>query len=166
MNWIPLSKGMISLQLILILYVGIFQTHGFVIRNRNVMNVIVKMSGNEDDFIPNKPLDLPSLHPRDAGPMYSTCQSNDGVQKIYPKAIQKSNNNDTSANSDSATNTPSEFGTKEDPPPTFFGLEPKSEELRRRDGSMTDQGVPLFTSSVVLAMTCYFIYIALFTDQL
>lgn len=146
--------------------------NGFIVTRDFQHNVILPMqrlrlgaNAKEDNFSPNKPLELPSLQPKDVGPLYNTCKSNNGVEPKYPEEFQNTNENDCDNEKDFVPNKPIELESLKEPLPTFFGLEPKSDELRARDGSMTDQGVPLFTSSVVLFSTCYLIYIALFTDQ-
>lgn len=146
--------------------------NGFVVTTEYQHNLIVPQRwqlsahSKDDDFLPNKPLDLPSLQPKDAGPLYNTCISNNGVEPKYPKDFQNTNENDDDTVKNFVPNKPIELQSLKEPPATFFGLEPKSDELRARDGSMTDQGVPLFTSSVILFSTCYLIYIALFTEQI
>jgi hypothetical protein len=154
-----------------LLSVFVSTIHGFVATRYLHHNLLpprqqVGASAIDDDFLPNKPLNLPSLQPKDAGPLYNTCISNNGVEPKYPEACQNTIELDGDIEKDFVPNKPIELESMKEPLPTFFGLEPKSDELRSRDGSMTDQGIPLFTSSVILLSTCYMIYIALFTDQI
>jgi len=127
-----------------------------------------------------KPINLPSLQSMDAGPMFGTCRSVTGVEEDYAAFNENVENYNSQeememegmnvmkdfngGDDDGNTNVTSGDSSR----PSFFGLEPKDEALRQKDGSMnvSESGLPLFTSIVVLGWTCYGIYIALFTDQL
>jgi hypothetical protein len=117
----------------------------------------------EDDFKPNKPIDLPSLNPQDAGPMYGTCYSNTGIEKEYETEDENAIGPDDSDDG-FVPNKPIELESLNQQPTTFFGLEPKVRELDS-DGNMPDAGLPVFTSTVILGMSIYFTYLGFFGED-
>ena len=138
---------------LLVLMASVHSSQAFTISSLTTNNIHVLRATNnsEDEFVPNKPIDLPSLNPQDAGPMYSTCRSVTGLEKQEEETEQF------------VPNKPIELDSLQQP--TFFGLEPKSDSLRARDGSsVEDAGVPLFTGTIILGMSVYFIYLCLFGD--
>lgn len=143
--------------------------------------------GNEDDnmedFKMGKPIDLPSLNPQDAGPLYGTCRSVSGVETVYEYEEEESIVGDIDANANAdvyvvngngnvvkegvdgfTPNKPIELESLQERP-SFFGLEPKSDNERIRDGSGAESPLPLFTGTIILMMSCYFIYLALFSED-
>lgn len=141
-------------------------------RKSTIATFSLSMNKSENDtpeFRPNKPIDLPSLNPQDAGPMYATCRSVTGVEKEYET---KNDANDDIVNGgveveeeeeEFVPNKPIELESLR--PTTFLGLEPKEDSLREKDGSLTDAGLPVFTSTVITLMSVYFIYLALFGED-
>ena len=150
--------------------------------------------GNEDDnmedFKMGKPIDLPSLNPQDAGPLYGTCRSVSGVETVYEYEEEESIVGDIDANANAnadadadvyvvngngnvvkegvdgfTPNKPIELESLQERP-SFFGLEPKSDNERIRDGSGAESPLPLFTGTIILMMSCYFIYLALFSEDI
>ena len=139
---------------LLVFMAAVHSSQAFTIPSLTTNNIhILRATNNsEDEFVPNKPIDLPSLNPQDAGPMYSTCRSVTGLEKQEEEEME-----------DFVPNKPIELDSLQQP--TFFGLEPKSDSLRARDGSSVDDaGVPLFTGTIILGMSIYFIYLCLFGD--
>jgi hypothetical protein len=116
------------------------------------------------EFKLNKPIDLPSLNPQDAGPMYATCRSVTGLE---PEIEQDGEPpaSETETETEFKPNKPIELESLE-PKPTFFGLEPKDDNLRMKDGSMTDSGLPLFTGTVIMMLSVYFIYLGFFGEDI
>ena len=120
-----------------------------------------KQETESSGFKPNKPIDLPSLNLQDAGPMYATCRSVTGVENesSYEEETGKTANDVENF----TPNKPIELDSLQQP--TFFGLEPKEDSLRQRDGSMENIGLPMFTSTIIMMMSVYFIYVALFGED-
>ena len=120
---------------------------------------------NDAEFKPNRPIDLPSLNPQDAGPMYATCRSVTGVEKGYETEDDVVKGG-VDVDEEFIANKPIELESLKQQPTTFFGLEPKEDSLREKDGSlMTDAGLPVFTSTVITLGSIYFIYLALFGED-
>jgi len=132
------------------------------------------------EFKPNRPIDLPSLNPQDAGPMYATCRSVTGVERereededdeVEPASSSSQYETAAQEEADLENFTPNKpielesLRSQQQQPTTFLGLEPKGDGLRQKDGSMVDAGLPLFTSTIIMMMSVYFIYLALFGED-
>ena len=140
------------------------------------VSLFMNKSENENDndakFIPNRPIDLPSLNPQDAGPMYATCRSVTGVEKEY-EAENDANDDIVNGGLEAEVEVEEEEEFVPNKPieleslkrPTFLGLEPKEDSLREKDGSSTETGLPIFTSTVITLMSFYFVYLALFGGE-
>ena len=109
---------------------------------------------DDESFKPNKPISLPSLeNPPDVGPLYNTCRSVTGME-------QQDANDDKDAKDEDV-----EFDR------SFFGLQPRSNDLIGGN-SINEDDVPLlmetglgiFTSSVILGGSIYFILAVFFDD--
>jgi hypothetical protein len=140
------------------------------------VSLFMNKSENENDndakFIPNRPIDLPSLNPQDAGPMYATCRSVTGVEKEYEAESDADDDIynggvemevEIEEKEEFVPNKPIELESLKRP--TFLGLEPKEDSLREKDGSSTETGLPVFTSTVITLMSFYFVYLALFGED-
>lgn len=136
--------------------------------------------GDTDGFKLGKPINLPSLNnPQDAGPMFATCRSVTGVEPLFANggdgdgdggdsvsenALEAEAGEGTKTGAEFVPNKPIQLESLE-PRPTFFGLEPKDDELRMKDGSMMDSGIPLFTGTVIMMLSIYFIYLGFFGED-
>eukprot|EP01083_Nonionella_stella_P113150 333437_1 len=96
----------------------------------------------------------------DAGPMFGTCRSVTGVEEDYATFNESVENNKSQEEMKAGMNVMKDFngdvddgnsGDNTSSRPSFFGLEPKDEALRMKDGSMnvSESGLPLFTSIAV-----------------
>ena len=121
-------------------------------------------NNNEEVFKPNKPIDLPSLNPQDAGPMYGTCYSKTGIEKEYETDVVKANNDGPQEDDVFVPNKPIELDSLREQPTTFLGLEPKVRQVES-DGSMSDSELPVFTSTIILGVSIYFTYLGFFGED-
>mmetsp|Transcript_18761 Transcript_18761/g.23007 ORF Transcript_18761/g.23007 Transcript_18761/m.23007 type:complete len:196 (-) Transcript_18761:50-637(-) len=133
----------------------------------NVLTQIAtqKDDNNEDEnFKPNKPISLPSLeNPPDAGPLYNTCKSITGIESKN-KETEKWREEAINASTESfEPNKPIEVDASYDR--SFLGLQPRSDTGEGdEEPLLMDTGLGVFTSSIILGGSIYFILTLLLDD--
>ena len=146
-----------------IFFIVVCHTKGFNVGHSNIILSSIRhkeQSGllwnkldknDEDSFVPKKPISLPSLeNPPDAGSLYNTCRSVSGVE-ITKDPDEKNGN---------ILNIPEDEKDR-----SFMGIQPRSSnEENESIPLLMDTGLGIFTSSLVLGGSIYFMLAVFFDD--
>lgn len=149
-----------TLSTLYVLLIIVCHTKGFNVGHSNIIETSIRRKqktvllwnkldkNDEDSFVPNKPISLPSLeNPPDAGPLYNICRSGSGVE---------------------ITKQPNEINgdiPEDEKDRSFMGIQPRSSnEKNETIPLLMDTGLGIFTSSLILGGSIYFI-LAVFLDD-